>query len=146
MNTEADVNAALNAESKKAPGTIDLQYLQTLFLQKKQFIEDELERKEIQSKLNAIHKEYKELNSILRSLHPPKKNNVVEKKAKHGKSTATLRKRANPEFGRLGISVPSGQRPGNERVPLGTKIKQERRTRRTRRDSQNKKNRQNSRK
>lgn len=130
MSSERDINAALNAESKKTPGTLDLQYLQTLFLEKRQFIEDEIKQKEIQSKLNTIYKDYKELNSILQSL--PAKNAAKKKTANRGKSQASVRQRENPEFRRLGIPVPVGQRPGNERAPLGTKIKQDRRTRRRR--------------
>jgi hypothetical protein len=128
----SNVEAAISAESKKAPGTIDFNYVQKLYMKARQLIEQDLEdnstRKNIQEKLNAMYRNYQELDKILK--HTASKNNTPKTLNKTRKSQ--LRKRVNPEFGRLGIPIPVGQRPGDEVVELGVKIKKDRR-RKTRR-------------
>jgi hypothetical protein len=128
------VKANIEAMSTQAPGTLDLNKLQSLFIKAgrltQQQIEDEEIRKEIQAKLNAIRKNYEELHSILSTLKPDAGSNrnhganhiSLSKTKKHN-----VRVRVNPELRALGIEPPVGQRPGNERVPLGTKIKKDRR-------------------
>lgn len=91
-------------------------------------LQEEWARKEVAEKLEAAHAELLEVNEIVQQVlqNAEKPNNKHKKKT----AKASIRKRANPEFARLEIPVPAGQRPGNALVRLGTKPKQDRKSRR----------------
>ena len=93
-----------------------------------QNIEDESVRDEIASKLNTIRNEMQRVNELLEEVYNSSTSNSPPS-AKKSRSRKTLRKRANPEFKSLGIPIPIGQRPGDELVKLGNKIKKNRKSR-----------------
>ena len=94
-----------------------------------QNIDDERVRGEIADKLDTIRDELERVNELLEEVHASS-NTPTPKKSKKT-SRKTIRKRVNPEFARLGIPVPVGQRPGDELVKLGNKIKKNRKTRKS---------------
>jgi hypothetical protein len=102
-----------------------------------QELDDEYDRKKITEKLNSIYEELKKVDGMLTNIHRNTQNSNTQNKSNGSVRAAAsarlkTRKRENPEFKRLGIPVPASQRPGANRLPLGMKIKKNRRTRRTR--------------
>jgi hypothetical protein len=102
-------------------------------------IDDEYARKEIGEKLNSIYEELKEVNAKLSNIHR-RNANVMTVANSNSRPTSRapaplppVRQRVHPELKALGIHPSASQRPGAYRVPLGTKIKKDRRTRRNRR-------------
>ena len=109
--------------------------LQQKILEERKKIEEELQdewaREEIGEKLEAARKELEKVNEIVEQVKANAEKNLNGNKNRLLKSRKVkgLRKRVNPEFARLGIPVPVGQRPGNTLAPLGNKIKKNRKSR-----------------
>jgi hypothetical protein len=113
--------------------------LQNKLLQEREKIlkelKDEWARKEISEKLELARQELEEVNELVEKVKANAEKNLNAGEPTRNAKVKGLRKRANPEFKRLGIEVPVGQRPGNSLEALGTKIKKNRKSRKASRNS-----------
>ena len=93
---------------------------------------DEIAREEIANQLDEAYEKLKDLHNKLDTLRRNAEDEKAARPSLPSTRQRTIRKRPNPEFARLGIPIPAGQRPGNTLYPVGTKPKRNRRTRKTR--------------